>query len=77
MLEKTNTPDEVLQKSYASSRSSRTIDTYQERCQEDIVYLNATGSVIMKEKGSPPLYVYELVVRNPQKKTPPYRLQPT
>lgn len=39
-----------------------------ERCQEDIVYLDATGSIIKKEKGSPPFYVYELVVRNPQKK---------
>lgn len=51
--------------------SSRSIDIYQERCQEDIVYLDATGSIIKKEKSSPPFYVYELVVRNPQKNSSP------
>lgn len=74
MLEKKkNIPDEVLQKVMFHPKgvllwSSRSIEMYQERCQEDIVYLDATGSIIKKEKDSPPFYVYELVFRNPQKK---------
>ncbi|XP_034054814.1 uncharacterized protein LOC117534693 [Gymnodraco acuticeps] len=78
MLEnKKNNPDEVLQKVFVHPKgvllwSIRSIEIFQERCKEDIVYLDATGSIKKKEKGSPPFYVYELVVRNPQKGSPPF-----
>lgn len=35
------------------------------------MYLNVTGSILKKHKGSPPVYVFELVVRNPQKQKSP------
>ncbi|ROI16105.1 hypothetical protein DPX16_7158 [Anabarilius grahami] len=38
---------------------------------EDIVYLDATGSIIPQERASPPYYVYELIVRNPSKGASP------
>lgn len=36
------------------------------------MYLDATGSIKIKEEGAPPFYVYELVVRNPPKSCPPF-----
>ena len=77
MLEtKKNTPEEVLQKVFLHPKgvllwSLRSIEIFQERCREDIIYLDATGSIKKKEKGSPPFYVYELVVRHPTKKCSP------
>lgn len=73
---KSNTADEVLQKVFLHPKgvllwSQRGIEIYQERCREDIIYLDATGSIKKKEKGSPPFYVHELVVRNPQKGSSP------
>ncbi|XP_049330090.1 uncharacterized protein LOC111193479 [Astyanax mexicanus] len=74
--QKTNGPDEVLQKVFLHPKgvmlwSIRGIEIFQDRCREDIVYLDATGSIKKKEKGSPPFYVYEVVVRNPQKGSSP------
>ena len=77
MLEnKKNSSEEVLQKVFLHPKgillwSKRGIEIFQDRCCEDIVYLDATGSIKKKEKGSPPFYVYELVVRNPQKNSSP------
>lgn len=76
LKKKKDSPDEVLQKIMLQPKgvllwSQRGIEIYQERCREDIVYLDATGSIMRKEKGSPPFYVYELVVRNPQKNSSP------
>ena len=73
---KTNAADEVLQKVFLHPKgvllwSLRSIEVYQERCREDILYLDATGSIIKKDKDSPPFYVYELVVRNPKKNSSP------
>ncbi|XP_034530086.1 uncharacterized protein LOC117805466 [Notolabrus celidotus] len=51
--------------------SLRSIIVYLERCREDIIYLVATGSILKKEKVSPPYYGYELVVRNPKKDSSP------
>ncbi|CAL9684881.1 unnamed protein product [Knipowitschia caucasica] len=47
--------------------SLRGIQIYQERCKEDIVYLDATGSLLRSQKSNPPFYIYELVVRHPKK----------
>lgn len=52
--------------------SEKTIKIFHERCKEDIVYLDATGSIVQKGKcPSGPFYVYELVVRNPRKGSSP------
>lgn len=67
MLQKrTNSSDEVLQKVMLHPKevllwSQRSIHIYQERSQEDI-YLNATGSIMRKEMGSPLFYVYEFSI---------------
>lgn len=50
--------------------SLKSIEIFWEQCQEDILYLDATGSIKKKEEGAPPFYVYELVVRIPQKSCP-------
>lgn len=77
---KTNSADEVLQNILLKPKgvmlwSRRSIQIYVQRCVEDIVYLDATGSIIKRKKGSPPYYVYELVVHNPQKMLHPFQLQ--
>ncbi|RXN38611.1 hypothetical protein ROHU_013910 [Labeo rohita] len=41
--------------------SRKTLSVFYNRSKEDIVYLDATGSVIQKSAQSPPYYVYELV----------------
>ncbi|KAF4097933.1 hypothetical protein G5714_021941 [Onychostoma macrolepis] len=52
--------------------SKKTQSVFYKRWKEDIVYLDATGSVIQKgSSASPPYYVYELVVRNPSKGASP------
>lgn len=77
MLEKKlNTPEEVLQKVMMHPEgvllwSLRSIEIYQQRCREDIVYLDATGSIVTKNKGSPPFYVYEFVVWDPHRNKSP------
>ncbi len=73
---KQNSPDEILQKVMLHPKgvllwSQKSIELYQDRCREDIIYLDATGSIMRKEKDSPPFYVYELVVRNPHKNLSP------
>lgn len=73
---KDNNPEEVLQHVILHPKgvylwSKRGIEIFNQRCQEDIVYLDATGSIMKKKAGSPPTYVYELVVRNPKKGSSP------
>ncbi len=51
--------------------SRKTLSVFYKRFKEDIVYLDATGSVIQKSAQRPPYYVYELVVRNPSKGASP------
>ncbi len=78
MLERrAKSTDQVLQKVFLEPKgvtlwSSKSISIFHERCKEDIIYLDATGSIKSKEKGSPPYYVYELGVRNPQKGKSPF-----
>lgn len=76
--EKTDEPDEVLQKVLLHPKgvmlwSKRSIRIFHKRSKEDIVYLDATGSILKKAKDSEgPFYVYELVVRNPKKGSSPF-----
>ncbi|CAK6965265.1 hypothetical protein D5F01_LYC09263 [Scomber scombrus] len=52
--------------------SLKTLNIFFDRCKEDIVYLDATGSIVRKGKGqTSPFYVYELVVRHPTKGSSP------
>ena len=75
--QKTGTDNEVLQRVMMHPKgimlwSKKTLSIFYQRCKEDIVYLDATGSIVQKESGkSPPYYVYELVVRNPSKGASP------
>lgn len=46
--------------------SRRTLYKFHERCKEDIVYIDATGSIIRRDNNKT-FYVYELVIRNPTK----------
>ncbi|XP_034079088.1 uncharacterized protein LOC117550702 [Gymnodraco acuticeps] len=58
----------ILQPKGVMLWSKRTIRLFHDRSKEDIVYLDATGSIVKKAKGeSTPFYIYELVVRNPIK----------
>lgn len=51
---------------------SKTLNVLFERCKEDIVYLDATGSIVQKGKGqTSAFYRYELVVRHPNKGSSP------
>lgn len=55
--------------------SKKTIQLFHKRTKDDIVYLDATGSIVKKAKGdSTPFYIYELVVRNPRKGCSPVPL---
>ncbi len=71
------TDNDVLQKVMMQPKgvmlwSNKTLSVFYKRCKNDIVYLDATGSVIKKSTAeSPPYYVYELVVRNPSKGASP------
>lgn len=52
--------------------SRKTLSVFFQRCKEDIVYMDATGSIIRKDSAETrPYYVYELVVRNPSKGASP------
>lgn len=73
---KKGTPDEVLQNVMMHPKglflwSKRGIEIYYSRCQEDVVYIDSACCCLKKNKDLPPFYVYELVVRNPQKLKPP------
>jgi len=76
--EKRDEPDEVIQKVILHPKgvmlwSKKSIKIFHQRCKEDIVYLDATGSIVKKSKHSTgPFYVYELVVRNPNKGSSPF-----
>ncbi|XP_042345228.1 uncharacterized protein LOC121945214 isoform X2 [Plectropomus leopardus] len=53
--------------------SRKSITIFHNRSREDIVYLDATGSILKRSKNSEgPFYVYELVVRNPKKGSSPF-----
>ncbi|XP_073705879.1 uncharacterized protein [Garra rufa] len=71
------TDNDVLQKVMMHPKgvmlwSNKTLSVFYKRCKNDIVYLDATGSVIKKNSAeSPPYYVYELVVRNPSRGASP------
>nr|XP_018672275.1 uncharacterized protein LOC108950684 [Ciona intestinalis] len=47
--------------------SDETLKIFHQRSQVDIVYIDATGSVITSSKGQRPYYIYEIVVRHPVK----------
>lgn len=73
---KKNNPEDVLQKVMLHPKgvflwSSKSIEIFQSRCREDLVYLDATGSIMKKRKCLPPFCIYELVVRNPWKTCSP------
>ncbi|KAK7130483.1 hypothetical protein R3I93_019973 [Phoxinus phoxinus] len=75
--EKTDEDNEVLQKVLLHPKgvmlwSKNTIRLFHQRCRDDIVYIDATGSIVQKARGkSAPFYVYELVVRHPIKGSSP------
>ncbi|KAL7833717.1 hypothetical protein AOLI_G00286770 [Acnodon oligacanthus] len=76
--EKTDSPCEVIQKVFLLPKglmlwSKRSTDIFHKWSKEDIVYLDATGSILKKKKkdSSGAFYIYELVVRNPSKSSPP------
>lgn len=67
------TEDKLIQKIILQPKgvmlwSKKTIHLFHQRSKSDIVYLDATGSIVKKAKGeSSPFYIYELVVRHPLK----------
>lgn len=71
--EERGTDDKLIQKIIMQPKgimlwSKKTIQIFHRRSKEDIVYLDATGSIVKKAKGeSTPFYIYELVVRSPLK----------
>ena len=71
--DKKDTDDQLIQKLILQPKgvmlwSKKTIQLFHKRSKEDIVYLDATGSIVKKAKGeSTPFYIYELVVRSPVK----------
>jgi len=75
--EKTDEDNEVLQKVLLHPKgvmlwSKNTIRLFHRRCRDDIVYIDATGSIVQKAQGkTAPFYVYELVVRHPIKGSSP------
>ncbi|XP_026012681.1 uncharacterized protein LOC113015007 isoform X3 [Astatotilapia calliptera] len=70
-------PNEVLQRVLLHPKgimlwSTKTLSVFYQRCKEDIVYFDATGSIISKDNASAnPYYVYEVIVRNPFKGSSP------
>lgn len=77
MVEERTDSEKVLQKVLLHPRgvmlwSQDSIRLFHQRCKTDVVYIDATGSIIQKGKGrSAPFYVYELVVRHPKKGASP------
>lgn len=76
--DKKDGPDEVLQKIILHPKgvmlwSKHSISIFHKRSKEDIVYLDATGSILKKTNHKEgPFYIYELVVRNPKKGSSPF-----
>uniref|UniRef100_A0A669CZJ1 PHD-type domain-containing protein n=4 Tax=Oreochromis TaxID=8139 RepID=A0A669CZJ1_ORENI len=70
-------PNEVLQRVLLHPKgimlwSKKTLSVFYQRCKDDIVYFDATGSIISKDNASAtPYYVYEVIVRNPFKGSSP------
>lgn len=63
MLQNKTKDDFVLQKVFLHPRgimlwSLKSVGIFWELCQEDILYIDATGSIKKKEEGVPPFYVY-------------------
>ena len=51
---------------------AKTLSVFFDRCKDDIVYLDTTGSIVLKGKGQiSPFYIYEVVVRHPTKGSSP------
>ncbi|CAM4566181.1 unnamed protein product [Leuciscus chuanchicus] len=77
MVEERIDSGKILQKVLLHPRgvmlwSQRSIRLFHQRCKTDVVYIDATGSIIQKKKGkSAPFYIYELVVRHPIKGASP------
>ena len=65
--DKKGTDDQLIQKLILQPKGvmlwlKKTIQLFHQRSKEDIVYLDATGSIVKKAKGeSTPFYIYELV----------------
>lgn len=78
IAKKSDELDDVLQKillrpKHHTLGMKTSISIFHQRCKKDIVYLDATGSILRKSKNSEgPFYVYELVVRNPKKDSSPF-----
>lgn len=77
--ERTDQWDEVLQKVLLLPKdvmlwSQASMPIFHQRSKEDIVYLDATVSIVntSKKKSKGPFYVYELVVRHPKKGSSPF-----
>lgn len=74
---KNDEDSEVLQKVLMPPKgvvlwSKKTLSVFYTRSKNDIVYLDATGSIVQKDSASSaPFYFYELVVRNPSKGASP------
>ncbi|KAF7211627.1 transcript variant X2 [Nothobranchius furzeri] len=70
-------PNEVLQRVLLHPKgimlwSQKTLIVFYQWCKDDIVYFDATGSIISKDNASAtPYYVYEIIVRNPFKGSSP------
>ncbi len=77
MVEERTDSEKILQKVLLHPRgvmlwSQSSIRLFHQRCKTDVVYIDATGSIIQKAKGkSSPFYIYELVVRHPIKGSSP------
>ncbi len=71
MVEERTDSEKILQKVLLHPRgvmlwSQSLIRLFHQRYKTDVVYIDATGSIIQKAKGkSGPFYIYELVVRHP------------
>lgn len=62
----------ILQPKIIMLYSVKTLNILFERCKEDIVCLDAIGSIVRKGQGqSSPFYIYELRVRHPNKGSSP------
>ncbi|XP_063076119.1 uncharacterized protein LOC134466154 [Engraulis encrasicolus] len=52
--------------------SAKTIAVFFKRCREDIIYIDATGSIIHRDPvDHKPIYIYEIVTRHPNKGSSP------
>lgn len=52
------------------SKKNQPLSVFYQRCKDDVVYFDATGSIISKDNASAtPYYVYEVIVRSPFKRS--------